>query len=100
MQFVMGFLRELPTVLFIFLVIAALKVQVNAEGLLANGTQKLNNSKIEITTVVSTLKNQSTNLTEKTAKLSLNTTINSKVVLIPPAKIASQIVRKKNVHKS
>jgi hypothetical protein len=68
----------------------------------------LNQTKFEVTTVkiaeIINLKNNSTNTTivlkEKTAKHFLTTTTNTRVVLIPPAMINAQIVRKKNVHKS
>ena len=100
MKFVMGFLGKLCTVLFVFLAIAGLKVQVKTEKPLFNETHRLNSSGIEVTTDILTPKNHSEGLKQKTATHFLSTTIDSKVVLIPPAKIASQIVRKKNVHKS
>jgi hypothetical protein len=68
----------------------------------------LNQTKFEVTTIkiaeIINLKNNSTNTTivlkEKTAKHFLTTTTNTRVLLIPPAMINAQIVRKKTVHKS
>lgn len=82
----------------------------NCEEIVFNGTHHLplNHSTVEVTTVkiaeIITLNNNSTNTTvflkEKTALHFLATTKSSKVVLIPPAKIDAQIVKKKIIHKS
>lgn len=71
-----------------------------------NGTHSLNQNitKVEVTTVriaqIVNYKSYSTNTTvvvkEKTAKHFVTSTPNSKAVLIPPAKIDSQIVNKRN----
>jgi hypothetical protein len=83
---------------------------VNSEEIFFNGTHNLpkNHTKVEVTTVkiaeIINHKSSSSNATivvrEKTAQHFVTSTASSKVVLIPPAKIDSQIVRKKNVHKS
>lgn len=93
-----------------FTLIAANLTNVNSEEIFFNGTHKLpdNRTKVEVTTVkiaeIINLKRDSVNTTivlkEKTAKHFVTSTTSSKVVLIPPAKIIAQIVKKKDVHKS
>lgn len=75
---------------------------VKSEEVYYNGTHSLktNQTKVEVTTVkiaeITRLKSNSTNATfvvkEKTAKHFVTSTLSSKVVLIPPAKIEAQIV--------
>lgn len=95
---------------FALTLITANLIIVNCEEIFFNGTHKLpkNQTKVEVTTVkiaeIINLKSDSANTTivlkEKTAKHFVTSTTSSKVVLIPPAKIIAQIVKKKDVHKS
>lgn len=83
---------------------------VSSEEVYFNGTHRLpqNITKVEVTTVkiaeIVSFQGNSTKKTivlrQKTAKHFVTSTPNSKVVLIPPAMIGSQIVEKNNVHKS
>lgn len=85
------------------------KLLVKSEEVYYNGTHSLksNQTKVEVTTVkiaeISRLKSDSTNATfvvkEKTAKHFVTSTISSKVVLIPPAKIEAQIVNHNKTNK-
>lgn len=85
-------------------------VVTSEEVFFFNGTHSYprNHTKREVTTVkiaeINYLKNSSTNtavvLKEKTAKHFVTSTFSSKVVLIPPAKINAQIMKKKIVHHS
>lgn len=106
----MNFRGKFRAIFIVFIIAIEDDIQASSEEFVFNGTHHLplNHSKIEVTTVkiaeVINLQVNSSNTTlvlkEKTAKHFLSTTTSSKVVLIPPAKIDSQIVRKKNVHKS
>lgn len=85
------------------LVLLALPI-VYCEELLFNGTHlNVNQTKVEVTTVkiaeIVSLRNDSKHdstrvIKEKTAKHFVTSTVNPKVVLIPPAKIDAQIVKK------
>lgn len=88
----------------LFLGISSQLVTVHCEEVLFNGTHRLNQTMIEVTTVkiaeIVNLRVNSANTTtiivkEKTAKHFAKSTLSPKVVLIPPAKVGAQIVASK-----